>query len=1090
MGGRGSMVRGVVGASLIAIVIVVSVIGIIAAYIAYDYWSKARDSDGDGVPDFKEKDYGTDPNRPNHLLAYALKKLPESEALKFKNVENFDESSKGLVDLYASLPEDKRGSKEVNDLLNQILPDNEIGGLEKNLFDDKFANPSPPSINDLNWTPTRENLDKIYDINVTFVAKDDKTPIAYAELRFIPVEYYYMIQAYGMRPEDYNLVFPNDKERVFVLTPIDGKLDDLEENFSIQIKDIVGGREYKIVALVRDLAGNERIVEMKIPYIRQFENLGKALYDEGIIVMSVYVPFDMSGVPRKDDDPLLGRYDTIDDIVLIKHVDWATGHGINTFILDSQNHWWPEIKNKVFAICEKLLSSNQIKVAWLMGPSGRYFIYGRYGEEIPEWAIDLKISQNNENFLEFVKELMKPKIVDSQNYLKIDGKPVLYIWDEGAFFNQEDTYLAVKKFLIEETGHEAFIIADWLPRIPTLPSDEYVQFLLQKYRGAGLRIADAFTGWIGFHKVGLDTQEYVDKYEYYYDKQLEAWRSFTKEWNKDFIVSLTPGFDNSYSWGGPQIPLPRDGKRFAERLEIAIKYLDSNRPILKIDTWNDWGEWSYIEPSRNEGFSYLEILKPLLINYCACVKDRKPPIIKDLKWEPTRIVNDKVYDINISFSVSDDESLIVSAKLIFKPEDYTYFITKHGMRSEDYNLVFPNDTRVIPLTPVDGVFNSTHEEFVASIKNITGGVEYRIIAEAKDLAGNEGATEIKTPYIREFENLGKILYDKGIIITANFYPLYPDPHPWEGLEPMAVHSLLGKYDVTDPVVIAKKIDMATGHGINCFDIAWHFDWVINNPHVLQKIKENIEAFLENPLSSQIYFFLGYDPSAIEGKRPDGIWELKNSTQWKKVLEDIKFLNSWGIFDHPRYLKIDGKSVMYFYEAQAMIGKVDEMLKDIDKIRDIFWIGDLVYTLSEPSSETIQQKKMLSYEGWSDWIGSWYIPLEGPINYNFVIALERAHGIWGGEAQKYGILYAPTVTPGFINLRDPTFPVLPRDGDMFQKEIEIALKYAIPSKDGKRIIFIQTLDEFGEATGIEPTREEGFLFCEILKSTLEKYLLNP
>jgi hypothetical protein len=51
-----------------------------------------------------------------------------------------------------------------------------------------------------------------------------------------------------------------------------------------------------------------------------------------------------------------------------------------------------------------------------------------------------------------------------------------------------------------------------------------------------------------------------------------------------------------------------------ERLKIAIKYLDNKRPILKIDTWNDWGEWSYIEPSRNEGFSYLEILKFILIN--------------------------------------------------------------------------------------------------------------------------------------------------------------------------------------------------------------------------------------------------------------------------------------------------------------------------------------------------------------------------------------------------------------------------------------------------------------------------------------------
>jgi hypothetical protein len=131
-----------------------------------------------------------------------------------------------------------------------------IGGyyfIEKSLSDK-----SPPSIDDLSWVPVREINDKIYDINVTFIAKDDRSPISYAELRFIPVEYTYMIEKYGMKAEDYPKVFPPDKERDFVLTPVDGKFDSLEEKFSVTIKDIVGGREYRIVVLVRDSAGNEK----------------------------------------------------------------------------------------------------------------------------------------------------------------------------------------------------------------------------------------------------------------------------------------------------------------------------------------------------------------------------------------------------------------------------------------------------------------------------------------------------------------------------------------------------------------------------------------------------------------------------------------------------------------------------------------------------------------------------------------------------------------------------------------------------------------------------------------------------------------
>mgnify|MGYP000479119952 CR=1 FL=1 len=575
------------------------------------------DSDGDGIVDVEEIKYGTDPYKPNFLLAYALQKVPPNEALKYFKEGKLDNDSQGLVDLYASLPQEKRASEEVNQLLAQILQDEEVDDNEKSLFNDKFVKPTPPRIENLSFRPTEERLDKVYAIEVNFTARDGETPISSAEVHFIPEDYSYMIKQYGMRPEDYPKVFPPEEERVFVVKPGDGEFDELVENFVVPIQDIVGGKEYKIRVLVRDSAGNESMVEMKTPYIREHENLGKVLHDNGIEVMAIYVPFDMSNIPKKHDDPLLGRYNLPNDIVIKKHVDWFTGHGGNIFILDSQNHWWsasPALKRKVLTIADKLISLNQIYVAWLVGPSKNDFIYGKFGEKIPEWAIDLNIPKNNQVFLEFVDELMREDILNHPYYLKIDGKPVLYIWDEGAFFNQENTYRAVKKLVEERTGKEAYIIAEWIPRIPTLPSDEYVQFLLQNYRGAGLGVVDAFTGWIGFHRVGLDTKEYVENYLSYYERHLPVWRNFTKKWGKDFILTVTPGFDHSYSWGEPQIPLPRDVEEFSKRLEIAIKYIDKRHPMLKIDTWNDWGEWSWIEPGQKEQLTYLKALRGTLEN--------------------------------------------------------------------------------------------------------------------------------------------------------------------------------------------------------------------------------------------------------------------------------------------------------------------------------------------------------------------------------------------------------------------------------------------------------------------------------------------
>ena len=44
-----------------------------------------------------------------------------------------------------------------------------------------------------------------------------------------------------------------------------------------------------------------------------------------------------------------------------------------------------------------------------------------------------------------------------------------------------------------------------------------------------------------------------------------------------------------------------------------------------------------------------------------------------------------------------------------------------------------------------------------------------IEVEAKDFAGNSRKKKVEMPHIRQFENFGKKLYEKGIIVSANYY---------------------------------------------------------------------------------------------------------------------------------------------------------------------------------------------------------------------------------------------------------------------------------------------------------------------------------
>ena len=83
---------------------------------------------------------------------------------------------------------------------------------------------------------------------------------------------------------------------------------------------------------------------------------------------------------------------------------------------------------------------------------------------------------------------------------------------------------------------------------------------------------------------------------------------------KNFIPSITPEFDNRYSWGDPNsIPLPRSPELFEKRLKIALKYVKTSK-IVMIGTWNDFFESTTLEPSREYGFIYIELIKKIVGN--------------------------------------------------------------------------------------------------------------------------------------------------------------------------------------------------------------------------------------------------------------------------------------------------------------------------------------------------------------------------------------------------------------------------------------------------------------------------------------------
>jgi hypothetical protein len=409
-----------------------------------------------------------------------------------------------------------------------------------------------------------------------------------------------MIEKYGMRPEDYPKVFPPDKERVFVLTPVDGKFDSLEERFSVTIKDIVGGREYKIVALVRDKAGNERIADVKTPYIRQFENLGKELYEKGIITGVSYcgwykIDKNSWGNYKYRGEPLLGEYSSLDKVVLTKQIDYMTGYGINVIYVG-----WPPVwgKGRMDRVIENFISSD-------LGKQIHYSILYGHGENL-----DLNDPTVINTMSEQLRYLLS--LIPDEVFLKLDNRSVIYFYDLPAYKGDIPSGLDRIRLGVKETaGKEIFIIADYAKFDTT---DEILKIIKK---------LDGVTVWAG-HYDGSGYYDGLYSQEKLYEKKVLEWSSWIKEKIKEgnlpssfvYIPSVIPEFDSRYvEWGDPnQVILPRDAKRFARQLMLALSNSVPMK-IVRIDTWDDWYESTVIEPSVRWGFEYLQIIKEVTTKF-------------------------------------------------------------------------------------------------------------------------------------------------------------------------------------------------------------------------------------------------------------------------------------------------------------------------------------------------------------------------------------------------------------------------------------------------------------------------------------------
>lgn len=278
--------------------------------------------------------------------------------------------------------------------------------------------------------------------------------------------------------------------------------------------------------------------------------------------------------------PLLGEYNSKSQEVITKHIQWSEFYGINSWICS----WWGKHKKEDKVIRRHimpLLEASDVQFAVFYESAG---ILGMRNGKIQ--IGDPEIKQLKKDIRYFCKHYFKhPK------YLKIEGKPALFIYLTRAFGGEVKNAFDAIRAEAAAAGYELFIVGDevfW-----DKPSTTHVDLLdaLTAYNMHGPWRFNGFPGQTKF--LNALAQKYTEF------QKIAHYR------NKAFIPNAMPGFNDQgvrpeaghYIIPNQQLPENEHTSTFRRMLEIARDHTSPKLNMITITSFNEWHEDTQIEPT-------------------------------------------------------------------------------------------------------------------------------------------------------------------------------------------------------------------------------------------------------------------------------------------------------------------------------------------------------------------------------------------------------------------------------------------------------------------------------------------------------------
>jgi hypothetical protein len=292
-------------------------------------------------------------------------------------------------------------------------------------------------------------------------------------------------------------------------------------------------------------------------------------------------------------EPLLGWYDEGSDLVMNKHIEWMQSNAINFVVFD----WYYIEERKV--VLEHALA------AFMRSPIKANTKFSLL------WANHSNMPKNLGDWQAMVRYWVKYYFPRS-DYLRINDRPAIFIFSADTLQKQAATFgsdtatlLEVAQVIAKDNG---FIGINFIAG-----TGGYLSMIQGTAKKSGYTMFSAYN----YHQGPLTVDNTPSRsYEELDQGYRSHWQRFMEKGDLPLIVPMTSGWDKR-PWGGSKDPLHDNSfstpAQFEAHLREAKRLMDTNPDKTKrmgvVCCWNEFGEGSYIEPTKKDGFSYLEKVK-------------------------------------------------------------------------------------------------------------------------------------------------------------------------------------------------------------------------------------------------------------------------------------------------------------------------------------------------------------------------------------------------------------------------------------------------------------------------------------------------